>query len=199
MLNFAQCWTSLNRSQDWKVKTTFGLSLIDLWRYEIVKLPVVDMTISLTEIPDKVTVVFLIGNCHGKCPGCHSEYLSIPLPKNSWVAFDIIQKRAQKQKNLGANAILLMGGTTNGIPLPILQEAIKRLSEILPVGLYSGASYNSTINKELRKNINLTWLKTGEFIEEKGGLDNSQTNQKFFVRDLKSKEWKDVTYLFQKS
>ena len=33
------------------------------------KLPVVDMTISLTEIPDKVTVVFLIGNCHGKCPG----------------------------------------------------------------------------------------------------------------------------------
>jgi len=92
-----------------------------------------------------------------------------------------------------------MGGTTNGIPLPILQEAIKRLSEILPVGLYSGASYNSTINKELRKNINLTWLKTGEFIEEKGGLDNSQTNQKFFVRDLKSKEWKDVTYLFQKS
>ena len=153
------------------------------------KLPVVDTTISLTEIPDKVTVVFLIGNCHGKCP----------LPKNSWVDFDIIQKRAQEQKNLGANAILLMGGTTNGIPLPILQEAIKRLSEILPVGLYSGASYNSTINKELRKNINLTWLKTGEFIEEKGGLDNSQTNQKFFVRDLKSKEWKDVTYLFQKS
>ena len=38
------------------------------------KLPVVDTTISLTEIPDKVTVVFLIGNCHGKCPGCHSEY-----------------------------------------------------------------------------------------------------------------------------
>ena len=163
------------------------------------KLPVVDTTISLTEIPDKVTVVFLIGNCHGKCPGCQSEYHSIPLPKNGWVDFDIIQKRAQEQKNLGANAILLMGGTTNGIPLPILQEAIKRLSEILPVGLYSGASYNSTINKELRKNINLTWLKTGEFIEEKGGLDNSQTNQKFFVRDLKSKEWKDVTYLFQKS
>ena len=123
----------------------------------------------------------------------------IPLPKNIWVDFNIIQKRAQEQKNLGANAILLMGGTTNGISLPILQEAIKRLSEILPVGLYSGASYNSTINKELRKNINLTWLKTGEFIEEKGGLDNSQTNQKFFARDPKSKEWKDITYLFQKS
>lgn len=163
------------------------------------KLPVVDMTISLTEIPDKVTAVFLIGNCHGKCPGCHSEYLSIPLPKTFWVDFDIIKKRAQEQKNLGANAILLMGGTTNGIPLPILQEAIKRLSEILPVGLYSGASYNSAINKELRQNINLTWLKTGEFIEEKGGLDKPQTNQKFFVRDLKSKEWKEVTYLFQKS
>lgn len=154
------------------------------------KLPVVDMTISLTEIPDKVTVVFLIGNCHGKCPGCHSEYLSIPLPKNSWVDFDIIQKRAQEQKNLGANAILLMGGTTNGIPLPILQEAIKRLSEILPVGLYSGASYNSTINKELRKNINLTWLKTGEFIEEKAVLIIHRPTKSFSFVTLKVKNGK---------
>lgn len=163
------------------------------------KLPVVDMTISLTEIPDKVTAVFLIGNCQGHCPGCHSEYLSIPLAKAFWTDLEIILKRAQEQKDLGADAILLMGGTTNGIPFAVLQEAIKRLSNILPVGLYSGAAYNSTINKELRKNENLTWLKTGEFIEEKGGLDSKETNQKFFARDPKSKQWKEITYLFQNS
>lgn len=162
------------------------------------KLPVVDTTITLTEIPDNISFAIMIGNCCRKCKGCHSSYLQYKLPGNLWTDVDQLVKLAQKAKEQGATAILLMGGTTNGIKPDVLQYAIEQLSKVLPVGVYSGADYHSIYNIILRDDPNLTWLKTGDFIEELGGLDSPDTNQQFFARDKKSGEWKDVTYLFRK-
>lgn len=162
------------------------------------KLPVVETTITLTEIPDQISFTVVLGNCCRKCKGCHSAYLQYKLPESLWTDVFHIVEQAKKAKKQGATAILLMGGTTNGIKPDVLQDAIARLAKILPVGIYSGSEYNSIYNKILRDDPNLTWLKTGEFIEELGGLDKEHTNQQFFVRDIHTNTWKDITHLFRK-
>lgn len=162
------------------------------------QLPVVDTTITLTEIPDHISFTVMLGNCCRKCKGCHSAYLQYKLPHDMWTDVEQIVAQAQKAKTQGANAILLMGGTTNGIKPDVLQGAIAQLAKVLPVGIYSGADYHSVYNIILREDPNVTWLKTGDFIEELGGLDSPDTNQQFFARDKKTGEWKDITYLFRK-
>lgn len=96
----------------------------------------------------------------------------------------------------GADAIVLMGGTTNGIPADDLTKAINILSTYAPVGLYSGASFNSNIHSYLKREAKLRWLKTGNFIQERGGLDNPMTNQQFFIKAEKG--WLDITSVFQR-
>ncbi|PWM76709.1 MAG: hypothetical protein DBY32_11335 [Phascolarctobacterium sp.] len=162
------------------------------------KLPVVDTTITLTEIPDHISFTIMLGNCCRKCKGCHSSYLQYKLPERMWTDIEQIVDKAKKAKKQGATAILFMGGTTNGIKPEVLQYAIEQCAKILPVGLYSGAEYGSIYNVILRRDPNLTWLKTGEFIEALGGLDSETTNQQFFIRDKKKGTWKDITHVFRR-
>lgn len=160
------------------------------------KLPVLNVSISLNEIPDKIAIAVEIGNCKQHCRGCHSPWLSIPLQHDSWMELETLMYDVHKKVKQGADAIVLMGGTANGIKPDELVEAINVLSCYAPVGLYSGLPYSANIHNYLREHAKLTWLKTGEFIEEKGGLDKKDTNQKFFVNQ--NGNWMEVTQLLRK-
>lgn len=160
------------------------------------KLPVLNISVSLNEIPDKIAVAVELGNCKQHCKGCHSPWLSIQIHHDCWMDLEMLMYNINKKIKQGADAIVLMGGTANGIKPDDLVETINILSHYAPVGLYSGLPYAANIHEYLRKHAKLTWLKTGEFIEEKGGMNEETTNQKFFVKE--KDKWVEVTHLLRK-
>lgn len=162
------------------------------------KLPVVSVSLSLNEIPNRLAVAVEMGNCKQKCRGCHSPWLSIPLPKSQWMELEDLMKRINQQVKQGADAIVLMGGTYNGVDPNELAQAINILSYYAPVGLYSGLPHEAAIHKKLMSDeVKLTWLKTGEYKSKCGGLNSPSTNQRFYQK--KDGCWEDVTFLFTDS
>lgn len=164
----------------------------------MIKLPVVDKGITLTEIPDHLTVFFEIGGCKCKCKGCHSPHLNTPICKDLYTSIVDMRTYAESQKAKGATAIVLMGGTNNyGVTIEKLIGAIKELSKVLPVGVYSGLPCGASASFVLKDIEELQWLKIGDYKEDLGGLDSPTTNQKFFARSPLG-FWENKTHLFRK-
>ena len=161
----------------------------------MISLPIVSTGITFTEIPDNIAYFMEIGNCTQKCKGCHSPHLQGDTVEHTLLK-DIIND-CIKAKQQGATAILLLGGTTNGIPINTLNLIIKELSFILPVGVYSGAPVDSVYHKYLFDNSMLKWLKVGDYDSAKGGLDKPTTNQRFYERDDRMEVIVDSNYLIE--
>ena len=161
------------------------------------KLPVASLSITLNEIPNHFAVAIELGNCKQKCAGCHSPWLSIPLRKQSWTELETIMRHVNEQVKKGANAIVIMGGTHNGVPTDDLISAINILSCYAPVGLYSGLTDEAPIHQHLKNSSKLKWLKTGGFVLKLGGLTSPRTNQRFYERQ-DDNTWEDKTKLFQR-
>ena len=147
--------------------------------------PIINKGVTFTEIPGEISVFFEFGGCKQNCKGCHSaEWNSVPIAKDLYTSLEDIKKFAIRQKEQGATAIVLMGGTNNtGVTNEGLIALIEELSSILPVGLYSGLPDRAVIHDYLKKRTRLRWLKTGEWIEDRGGLDKPYTNQLFYERN----------------
>lgn len=168
--------------------------------------PVVSTGITLTEIPDRITYFIELGNCTAHCVGCHSPYLADTVISPPDLAG--VERMAARAAEQGANAIALMGGTTNGISDDDLITILSTLSCILPVCLYSGSD-DEERDKTIAREGGVAWLKTGSYQEERGGLSSPTTNQRFykmtdrFVVDNKgtliqsSTTFHDITHLFQ--
>lgn len=157
------------------------------------KYPVVDITVSLNELPGEMAVALVFGNCTQKCKGCHSDYLQTPIFTDLWQDLEVLKTKVKKQRDHGATAVVLMGGTTNGVEPGDLEKLIKELATILPVGIYSGLPEKALYHKFLRGIEGLTWLKTGSYIEELGGLETPGTNQKLYQRD--NEDWKEIRFV----
>lgn len=168
--------------------------------------PVVSTGITLTEIPDRITYFIELGNCTQHCAGCHSPYLADTVISPPDLAG--VERMAEHAAEQGANAIALMGGTTNGISDDDLITILSSLSCILPVCLYSGSD-DEEHDKYIAQKSGVVWLKTGSYQEERGGLSSPITNQRFyelidhFVVDNKESLvqrdtiFHDITHLFQ--
>lgn len=168
-------------------------------------IPVVSRGVTFNEVPDRLSFYFELGNCHAGCKGCHSPHLHEDIEKTS---LEDMVKEAEEAIDKGANAILLMGGTTNGITDDDLIAIIDTLGEIAPVCLYSGSD-DIEHDLAIGEKADLTWLKTGGYHEELGGLTSPTTNQKFLKKGVKytlsqwqyvsvETEWEDCTELFRK-
>jgi anaerobic ribonucleoside-triphosphate reductase activating protein len=160
-------------------------------------IPVYSTGVTMNEIPDHLAFYIEMGNCKKKCKGCHSPHLwntvdnPMSIEELEVLAYDAIAK--------GANAIVLMGGTTNDIPYPHLVRLIDKLSQIAPVCLYSGSD-DYEHDMLIAITTRLTWLKTGSYQETKGGLMSAETNQKFLRKEnvrLNYTVFVDETYKFK--
>lgn len=140
--------------------------------------PLVSSGITMNEIPGRIAVYFELGNCTQGCPGCHSPHLAVQQCL-AITPIEELEDIAETQATKGANAIVLMGGTTNGISKRDLITLLRRLSCILPVCLYSGSD-DEEDDKDIARAAGISWLKTGSYQEERGGLDNPRTNQHFY-------------------
>ena len=108
------------------------------------------------------------------------------------------------------NCILLMGGTTNGIPKKALKNLVETLYKRygISVCLFSGLPEEETDMKELARWYGLDYLKTGDYREDLGGIESPKSNQKFYRKDFNHTidstgllkihyYWDDITYKFR--
>lgn len=122
------------------------------------------------EVPDEITLAFLVAGCGLRCPDCHS--------KEAWTLKNTLELTMEKLKTLLTkyegmiSCILFMGGEWEETTLiEFLKESQKHG---LKTCLYTGAEDVSQSVKE-----HLHYLKTGSFIKELGGLNSATTNQRF--------------------
>ena len=167
--------------------------------------PVVSTGITLNEVPDKVAFFIELGSCTQRCKGCHSKELWEEVKEPT--SLDVLLKEAEEAIDKGANAIILMGGTCNGLLPEELCIILQALSEIAPTCLYSGSD-DQKLNRFFAEGTNITWIKTGSYKEELGGLSSPTTNQRFYRKEYEeifknNQYWMtkmvlvDCTHLFQ--
>ena len=147
--------------------------------------------VTFSEFPDEISLCINISNCKNHCKGCHSKYLweDIGEPLYLETLYALIDK------NEGITCVGLMGGDTEPNYVNTLAKAVKDLYNI-KVGWYSG-------RQMLNKDIDPKWfdfIKLGSYIEEKGPLNNPNTNQRMYkvehnegsntLIDITNKFWK---------
>ena len=142
--------------------------------------PVYSSGVTMSEVPDHLAFYVEFGNCKKKCKGCHSPHLWESV--DNIVTIEDIVGAASDAVAKGANAIVLMGGTAHDFSFTHLVSLIDKLADIAPVCLYSGSGdfehdmLIATVTK-------LTWIKTGDYQDDKGGLMSTKTNQKFLRKE----------------
>lgn len=145
-----------------------------------------DFQIVFQEVPGEVSLCFSISGCSLKCKGCHSPYLW----KEGYgelLTETIYRTLLEKYKNM-ASCILFMGGEWHEkVLVNYLKIAIK---EEYNTCLYTG---ENNVSDTIR--TQLTWLKTGKWMQELGGLNSYKTNQKF----IEVKTNKNLNHLFLKN
>ena len=144
-----------------------------------------DTMITFSEFPDEIALCINISNCPFHCPGCHSPELweDIGTKLNKGELSKLIES------NKGISCVGFMGGKPDLINT--LAAFVKNEYK-LKVGWYWGGE---TIPKEINPK-NFDYIKIGPYKKELGGLDNSNTNQRFYK--IENGQLIDWTYKFWK-
>lgn len=154
----------------------------------------VDTAVTLSEIPDEITLCINISNCPCHCKGCHSAYLAENV--GEYLKMSTLLHLCDRHK--GITCVAFMGGDSGPEDINFLASVIKKMKPELKTAWYSG-------RQELAKEIelkNFDYIKLGPYIEEKGPLNNPNTNQRFYeicrvhklpdafvMKDVTSKFW----------
>lgn len=127
------------------------------------------------EVPGEVSLAFLFSGCPLRCRGCHSA--------DSWKAGlgtalteDYLQSRLARYRGL-ISCVLFMGGEWLPQSLECLLVAVTRAG--LKTCLYTGLERDELEAQSGCFIPHLTYLKTGRWMPEQGGLDSPATNQRF--------------------
>lgn len=141
------------------------------------------LDIVLQEVPGEVSICFTITGCPLQCKGCHSPYLW--KANNGKCLTPEIYKDILLQYKDFATCVLFMGGEWHPEELEKFLKTAKNLK--YKTCLYTG--YTTIPNSILQQ---LTWVKTGPWKADLGGLTSATTNQKF----IEVATGKKLNYLF---
>ncbi len=139
------------------------------------------------EVPNETALAFFVSGCPLGCKGCHSAEL--------WkggigtiLTTEYLQQRLAQYRGL-ISCVLFMGGEWHCEQLASLLQLAQ--AHGLTTCLYTGLERDEVPAQLLPF---LTYLKTGRWIAERGGLNSLTTNQRF--TDLRSGE--NLNHLFVK-
>lgn len=135
------------------------------------------------EVPGEVSLAFTVSGCPLRCPGCHSSD-SWDAQQGLLLTDDYLQQRITQYQNL-ITCVLFFGGEWRPQALLPLLKLCRAAG--LHTCLYSGLD---AVAEPIT--AQLTFLKTGPWIRELGGLDSPTTNQVF--TDLRT--GKSLNHLF---
>lgn len=136
--------------------------------------------VTMQEVPDEIALCINISNCPNRCKGCHSPELQDNIGKE--LTDDILLSLIAK--NEGITCVAFMGGDGDIQDVKDMLYVVKWNTN-LKTAWYSG---RETVDSEFLELLD--YVKLGPYIEERGGLDNMNTNQRFFKVE-------DITYKFQ--
>lgn len=130
-------------------------------------------SITFQEVPNETSLVLNITGCTHHCDGCHSDYLAQDF--GNYVDDDL-PALLDKYKGM-ITCVCFMGGDQ---AIDNLREWLERIKEEydLKTCVYSGTDDIDTFDNCLDY---LDYLKIGPYRKELGGLDNPNTNQKFYI------------------
>lgn len=148
----------------------------------------VDTKIVFQEVPNEITLAINISNCPCKCRGCHSKYLW----KDIGMPLDLNTLNNLIVRNSGITCVCFMGGDSNPPIINSLATYVKLKFPSIKIAWYSG---RSKIHKGIVLN-NFNFIKIGRYLEDKGPLNNPNTNQRFY--EINNESLIDKTYLFWK-
>ncbi|WP_136468828.1 anaerobic ribonucleoside-triphosphate reductase activating protein [Flagellimonas onchidii] len=128
------------------------------------------LQIVLQEVPGEISLCFSISGCPLRCKGCHSPFLWKE-GNGEKLTPHLFANILYKYHGF-ASCVLFMGGEWHQ------NELVQHLKFAKAKGyktcLYTGQDYvEDAILQQL------TWIKTGKWIQSLGGLNNRKTNQKF--------------------
>lgn len=156
------------------------------------KLKYVSYAVVCEEVPDEISLAINISGCPYRCKGCHSQYL---WEYTGNYISDDLDKLIDKYNSL-ITCVCFMGGDQNLNELYDLCKRVKKRG--YKVCIYSGA-WNISRFAIFHDNACIDYLKVGEYLESRGGLNNPNTNQRMYkVFNTKDKELEDITYRFMK-
>ncbi|MBT3871004.1 MAG: anaerobic ribonucleoside-triphosphate reductase activating protein [Flavobacteriaceae bacterium] len=145
-----------------------------------------DFQVVLQEVPGEISLCFYISGCSLHCEGCHSPFLWKE-GNGSILTVDTYKSILNQYKNL-ATCVLFMGGEWHQSKLISMLQLAK--SHHYKTCLYTG---ENSISEDLK--THLTFLKTGKWQQDLGGLESSVTNQIF----TKVPTNQNLNYLFSKN
>lgn len=138
------------------------------------------------EVPDEVTLAINLTQCPNHCRGCHSPHLQKNIGK------ELTEGELDKLCSYYSSditCVCFMGGDGEVAAVEELAEHVRNLYA-LKVAWYSGRNVFPP-----RVNV-FNFIKLGEYLPEKGALNNENTNQRFYK--IINGEKIDITHFFWK-
>jgi len=145
-----------------------------------------DFQVVLQEVPGEISLCFSISGCNLHCEGCHSPFLWKE-GNGDILTEEVYTTLLNQYKNL-ATCVLFMGGEWHETELINMLQLARNNN--LKTCLYTGEEFVSDAIKK-----QLTFLKTGMWKQELGGLEKTNTNQLF----INVKTNQNLNYLFSKN
>ena len=121
------------------------------------------------EIPEEVSLSYLITGCPVRCSDCHSKD-SWNLRAGQLLSPDRLRADLAKYSKW-ITCVLFMGGEWQAEQFLLLLQIVRESG--IKTALYTGLE---DVGPELK--VKLNYLKTGPYRAELGGLDSASTNQK---------------------
>ena len=128
--------------------------------------------ITFSEVPDEVSLCIEISNCPGKCVGCHSPYLREDIGKD----LECDMPEILKNNTGNATCVCFMGEGND-------QNALGRCIQMAKTAGFKTCLYLGRDDMNVASRYNLDYIKIGEYIQENGGLNHTETNQRFYRID----------------
>lgn len=138
------------------------------------------------EVPGEVSLAFTIGGCPLRCKGCHSSAARNP-NAGQLLTPEYFLARLNQYKGL-ISCVVFLGG--EWLPAELIVLLRIACEQQLKTCLYTGF-------ENIASNLlpYLTYLKTGPWVAELGGLNSPTTNQRFI--DVRTQE--NLNYKFLKN
>jgi len=154
---------------------------------------IADHAVVFREFPDEITLALNFSGCPCKCEGCHSPYLRDYI--GEYATPEYVDSLIDKYPEI--TCVGFMGGDAYPEAIVELAKHVFQKYPHLKLGWYRGVSH--TAYDKLWYWV-FTYLKFGEYIKEKGPLDNPKTNQRMWWNPTPSLEygyhWEDITERF---
>ena len=140
------------------------------------------------EIPDEITLAINISGCPVHCTDCHSKFLW----ENTGTELNLFTLNNLIISNTGITCVCFMGGDAE-------KEYVKTLASFVKSKGYKTCWYSGTIistDEIFLFGEYFDFIKTGQYIEKFGPLNNKTTNQRFYsisgktITDITEKFWK---------